>query len=90
MTGSNAITIVLDMHGFAFETGLSFRGLTISETSTGFNCVLRAWEKSGSPVYAMTVADDPQEGITRLWLSVSAGNGSVLWRHDKYASARGG
>ena len=90
MTNARSIEIVVDEHGFAFETERTFRGLTISESSGGFNCVIRARERSGAPVYAMTVDSDPQVGINRLYEALSMGNGDVLWRHDAFAARKDG
>lgn len=85
-----ALQLLLDDKGFIFDTGFTFRGLTVSETSTGFNCVVRATSKAGGPVYAMTSDTDPAEGLNRLYDALSQGNGHTLWRFDRFASSRGG
>ncbi len=90
MTRETALQLFLDGKGFVFDTGYIFRGLTISENGGGFNCVLRAWTRTNQAVYAMTTADDPQEGINKLYEALSHGNGDTLWRPDKFASPRGG
>lgn len=90
MTREIALQLFLDSKGFIFDTDHLFRGITVSETSTGFNCVIRAMTKTGQPVYAMTTAQDPQEGLNRLYTALAHGNGHTLWRHDRFASSRGG
>ena len=77
---------VLDPQTFAFETGVTFRGLTISENSEGYNVVIRGYDQSGLPVYCMTHDTDYLDGLTRLIWAVSRGNGANLWRKDKYAN----
>lgn len=84
------IDIHIDEKGFVFATEYTFRGLTISEAPGGFNCVIRAREKTGMPVYAMTVDEDPTEGITRLYAALCLGNGKILWRQDRFALERQG
>lgn len=90
MTRPSALQLIFDHQGFIFDTEATFRGLTISENSEGFNCVIRATLGANEPVYAMTTAEDPQEGLNRLYEALTHGNGSTLWRHDRYASSRGG
>lgn len=90
MASKESVVIHIDEQGFVFETGVMFRGLTISETSGGFNCVLRGREANGNPVYAMTTAEIPDEGLNRLWDAVRRGNGSVMWRHDRFAAQKEG
>jgi hypothetical protein len=85
-----AISLVLDPHGFVFDTEHTFRGLTISEKDNGYNIILRAYSRDGSAVYAMTHADDPQWGLECLWEAILKGNGYTLWRPDRFASIRGG
>lgn len=90
MTRETALQLFLDPKGFVFDTDYLFRGLTVSETSTGYNCVIRGTTKTGQAVYAMTTAQDPQEGLNKLYDALSKGNGHTLWRHDRYASSKGG
>lgn len=87
MTRQVAVRLDIDDKGFIFDTGLTFRGLTISEAPGGWNCVLRAREKSGAPVYAMTTATEPAEGLAKLYEAVSHGKGERLWRHDRFATS---
>lgn len=89
MTSREAVFVQIDEKGFVFETSISFRGMTISETSEGFNCVIRGRESNGQAVYAMSVARDPGTGINDLWDAVRRGNGAVLWRLDRYAKTVG-
>lgn len=75
---------VLEPHSFAHTTGMTFRGMTITETTGGYNVVLRAYTKSGTAVYAMTTETDYLEGLRRLLWAVSGAGGSELWRKDKF------
>lgn len=90
MSREVALQLFLDPKGFVFDTDHTFRGMTISETSAGYNCVIRAWSRTNEPVYAMTTATDAQEGLNRLYDALAHGNGNTLWRVDGFATARGG
>jgi hypothetical protein len=87
-----AIRLDFDPQHFAFETGYAFRGLTISEAVTGFNVVLRAYAPDRTPVYAMTTAEHPGQGLERLATALSKRDGYELWRFDRFAhgSSKGG
>ena len=87
MTRQIALALTLDEKGFHFDTGYGFRGLTVSEAPGGWNCVIRGLDKRNSPVYAMTVAPDPAQGIADLFSALSHGTGDRLWRHDRFASS---
>lgn len=76
---------ILDPQQFAHSTGLTFRGLTISATATGYNVILRGATGSGDPVYAMTTHEDPLDGLRVLWGVITGRNGSQMWRHDRFA-----
>ena len=79
---------ILDGKEFAFYTGLVFRGLSISETSGGFNVVIRATRPLGDLVYCMVSHEDPQQGLKNLLNSVSVKGGESLWRYDKFSNQR--
>lgn len=80
------LSIIIDPHGFVFDTDHTFRGLTISEKDGGWNIIIRGRSRAGAPVYAMTHSDDPQHGLDILWDALAAGNGHTLWRVDRFAS----
>lgn len=80
------ISLELHAKSFSFELGAAFRGLTITETSNGFNIILRASLSNGTPVYSMTVADDIGKGLSSLIDALSGSGGAKLWHFDKYAS----
>jgi hypothetical protein len=75
----------LDPQEFAFQTGLAFRGLTLSQSPNGWNIIVRAYHKHDGPVYAMTQHADILEGLAGLLSALSSVGGAKLWRHDKYA-----
>lgn len=85
---SSSLSLTVDDKGFVFDTGHTFRGLTISECMSGYNVIIRALNKHGAPVYAMTTADDPGDGIFDLMSALTASSGASLWRPDKYAAKR--
>lgn len=78
------LTLTLDMKGLAFDLGVQFRGLTISENSAGYHIIIRAYLRNGSPVYAINDADDPEEGLQDLLDLLADRGGSGLWRKDKF------
>ena len=75
----------LDPQEFAHLTGRTFRGLTISERSDGFNIILRGYTRQAEPIYAMSTATHPVVGLLQLLNALSGKGGEVLWRDDKYA-----
>lgn len=78
------LALTLDMKGLSFDLGVEFRGLTISENSSGYHIILRAYLRNGSPVYAINDADDPEEGLQDLFDALENRGGSGLWRKDKF------
>lgn len=85
MTGPTPLdTLLFDPKEFAFMTGTTFRGLSITEGGSGWNIVLRAYGSDGEALYAMTQHDDPLEGLTILLGALSTRRGATLWHHDKY------
>ena len=77
--------LTLDRKGLAFDLGVQFRGLTVSENSTGYHIILRAYLKNGSPVYAINDSTDPEEGLQDLFEALEARGGAGMWRRDKFA-----
>lgn len=84
MTLPTLDTLLLDSKHYSFETNTTFRGLSLSLNSGGWNVVVRAFLKDGTPVYAMTAADDPGEGLRGLLAALGAQRGTELWHHDKF------
>lgn len=78
------LALTLDMKGLAYDLGVQFRGLTISENSSGYHIILRAYLKNGAPVYAINDAVDPEEGLQDLFDALEARGGSGMWRKDKF------
>lgn len=85
---SEALSLFLDYQHFAYYTGHTFRGLTISERPSGYNVILRSYSKKGEPLYAMGTGNDASDVLARLLDALSSKGGESLWRLDKYA-ARG-
>lgn len=81
---TDSLSLQLDQKGLAFDLGVQFRGLTISENSSGYHIILRAYLRDGSPVYAINDADDPVEGLEDLMDVLLQRGGSGLWRKDKF------
>lgn len=81
--------LLFDTKDFAFDTGVNFRGLTISENGAGFNIVIRAFDTNGNAVYAMSQHEDPHEGLKLLLCVLATPKGSHLWRRDKYYGNHG-
>lgn len=79
------LDITFDEQEFAFLTGLTFRGLTISEGDPWWTLVLRARRRDGEPVYCMTTAPNIGEGFHDLLDMLGSRDGEKLWRHDRYA-----
>lgn len=80
-----SLGLYLDPHEFAYLTGKTFRGLTISERADGYNIIMRAYDRRGKALYAMITASHPVIGLLQLLNGLSGKGGEVLWRHDKYA-----
>lgn len=79
------LLFALDPHEFAYVTGQVFRGLTISERESGFNIILRAYNRKNQAIYAMMSAEHPVDGLLALLNALSGKGGESLWRMDKYA-----
>lgn len=72
---SEALSLSVDNQHFAYYLGNSFRGLTISERSDGYNVILRAYDKKGLPVYAMSTGADASDALARLVDALSSRGG---------------
>lgn len=79
-----SLSLTLDTKGLSFDLGVEFRGLTISENSSGYHIILRAYLRNGSPVYAINDADDPGDGLQDLFDALANRGGSGMWRQDKF------
>jgi len=80
-----ALSIIIDPKGFAYDTGVSFRGLTISEASDDYNVIIRGRLRDGQAVYAMTKSDNPEEALRNLMGVLGSKNGKQLWHKDRFA-----
>ena len=77
-------TLLFDPKEFSFLTGLTFRGLTVSEAPDGWNVTLRAFQEHDQAVYAMTCGPDPHDALLTLLNALSTRSGRSLWHRDKY------
>lgn len=77
-------TLLFDPKEFSFLTGVSFRGLTISQSGEGWNVTLRAFLVGQEAVYAMTSGPDPHEALLTLLSALGTRSGHKLWHWDKY------
>lgn len=81
--------LLTDSKEFAYLTGHTFRGLTLSASGAGWNIILRAFGPSSEPLYAMTQHSNPREGLQILLGALGTRNGAQLWHHDKYYKPNG-
>lgn len=79
------VDVFFDPMEFAFHTGLTYRGLTISERPDGYNIICRATRRGGEAVYAMVTDHTPQEGLENLLEWILGGGAKDAWRVDRYA-----
>jgi len=79
------VQIDVDTKGFLFETGNVFRGLTVSPAVEGWNCVIRATDKKGVHVYAITSAETAKEACENIMGLLMSKEASYFWRLDAWA-----
>lgn len=89
MASSFSFENLLDPHVFATNTGMVFRGMSISENGAGYNIVLRAFDTYGKPFYALGQHEDALDGLERLYEALGTKGGTNLWRLDKFFSQGG-
>ncbi len=77
-------TLLFDPKEFSFLTGMTFRGLTVSQSQDGWNVTLRAFVDDMEAVYAMTCGPDPHQALSTLLAALATRNGNRLWHRDKY------
>ena len=76
---------VLDPQEFAYQTGVSLRGFSITEVAAGWQTIFRGRTRRGGPVYCLYVAVDLDESLQGLFQAVTGKGGSRYWYPDKYA-----
>jgi hypothetical protein len=69
---------------FAYETGVRFEGLSISEASDGWKVVIRGRLRDGDAVYAMTVGEEPVAALQGLVEALCGREGLRFWHTDKF------
>jgi len=84
MGTSQAFTLNIDLKHFAFETGMVFRGLTISKKEDYWNAVIRATDQKKNAVYCINQGETPQEAIEGLTTLFTLKNTSYIWRLDSW------
>lgn len=77
--------VKIDPQAFAFETGYTFRGLTVSEGGGVWRIILRGLSKKGEAVYAMSEHTDIHEGFEALYDALAGEGNNYLWHHDRFA-----
>lgn len=80
-----ALSLAFDPKAFTFETGVVFRGLTVTEKPEGFNIIIRGRGRSKEPLYAMTQHESPSLGLLSLMKALSTKHGRRMWHHDRFA-----
>lgn len=76
--------IILDHKEFAYLTGKTFRGLTISQNGEAFRIILRAFGDDREPLYCICEHDDVRQGVLVLLDALGKRGGAELWRRDKF------
>ena len=84
MVPSYSFLNILDPHVFAENTGHTFRGLSITEKSAGWNVVLRSFGPDGGAYYAIGQSESPLDALERLYEALGKRGGARLWRLDKF------
>lgn len=84
------LQVRVDDKSFCFETGATFRGLTISEGADGYRIIVRAFLRNQQAVYAMVEHESIREGVDILLQILCSRAGNQLWRHDGYYYKRNG
>lgn len=86
MASNYTLSLELSEKEFAYRTGVTFRGLTISQTGKGWNAIVRGTDRKGTPVYSLVQHSNPATALEVLIQSLSGRNGHQMWHRDKYAS----
>ena len=76
---------VLDPQEFAYQTGISLRGFSVTEVPEGWQVIFRGRTRRGHPVYCLYVAVELAESLQGLFQAVTGKSGSRYWYPDKYA-----
>ena len=82
----NECVIKIDLQDFAYMTGISFEGLTISPRGVEWAVIVRGRGPKGKACYAMTQVDDLWEGPGEFLEALAKDVKYSLWRPDKYRS----
>lgn len=75
---------LLDPEEFAYMTGVTLRGFTVSQGPEGWNLIFRAFLRGGQAVYTMTQGDDLSGGLSSLLALASGRDGLKCWHRDKF------
>jgi hypothetical protein len=74
----------IDLMVFAFETGMTFEGFSVTAKDDRYVFTLRGRNNSGEAYYATMVFDEFDDGLFRLYRAVSSRMGRDVWRPDKF------
>lgn len=85
MGANNSLVVKVDLQGFAFETGMDFRGLTISKREDGWNFVIRATDKDGTDLYCIEQKESLDVAFEDLWGVVCSKDAKYFWRLDSWS-----
>lgn len=84
MASNYTLSLTFSGKEFAYRTGVRFRGLTISQTETGYNIVIRGFTSDRAPVYSMAQHENPALGLDILLNALDGKGGARMWHKDKY------
>lgn len=76
---------ILDPQQFAWDTGVTLRGFSVTAVSEGWQIIFRGTKRDGSAVYCLFVAVEIPEALQGLYSSICNKYGARLWYPDKYA-----
>lgn len=89
MSYRQPVTVRVDSKAFVFETGCTFRGLTISQRGAYFRIFLRVFLRDGTPAYYYVDHEDIEAAMTNLLAVVTGRGGASVWRFDSFYSPNG-
>lgn len=85
MSKSRAFGLVYDEQAFVFDTGITFRGMSITQKEDGWNVVVRGVDGDKTPVYCMSFGDTPDGALQQLVETWKSKESKYLWRFDGWA-----
>lgn len=83
---SSELRISLSVHDFAWETGMTLRGISCNRKGAGWLLVVRAETKKGVPKVAFASGDTPQACLDYLLEMAGGRYAKMFWQKDKYSN----